>query len=299
MLAAPAAAQTPTDQPNGYAGKEICRGCHPGEFSGHSQSGHARSLFRKGEHPRAGLFSGVEADWAFGAGTQAVTFVRMVDEDYYLELGLSWYRATGRLALTPGHRTAEGERYRTFDPDAAILRCFQCHSTGMLRLREAGRVEPRELGVQCEACHGPGAEHAARRGSIKNPGKMSAAELNDACGACHRKPAAAGSDTDWSNPWNTRHQPLYLAESKCFTSSKGALSCRSCHPAHQALSLAAGDYDARCVGCHGGVKHRTAVVTGRSCAGCHMPAVEPRADLRFTNHWIGVYAAGRNLRPVR
>jgi hypothetical protein len=28
-----------------------------------------------------------------------------------------------------------------------------------------------------------------------------------------------------------------------------------------------------------------------------MPRVSPQAGLRFTNHWIGVYAAGAKLKP--
>jgi predicted CXXCH cytochrome family protein len=196
------------------------------------------------------------------------------------------------MALTPGHRTTAGERYRTFDPDAAILRCFQCHSTGPLRLGPGFKIEPSEAGVQCESCHGPGAGHA-----VRNPKKLAAAEVNNLCGSCHRKPAAAGDDTDWTNPWNTRHQPLYLDQSACFLKSKGALSCLTCHPAHTAAVRKAADYDQTCTGCHKAPKHRTAIAS-RACVTCHMPAVEPQPNLRFANHWIGVYAAGKPLRPI-
>ena len=201
------------------------------------------------------------------------------------------------MALTPGHRTPAGERYRIFDPTAGILRCFQCHSTGPLRLAAGFKIEPFEPGVQCEACHGPGAEHASSLKPIRNPKRLGAAEINGLCGACHRKPAAAGDDTDWTNPWNTRHQPLYLAESACFEKSKGKLSCFACHPAHTPLSRNAADYDRRCSGCHVKPRHRT-VVAGRACVACHMPVVEPQPNLRFANHWIGVYAERRTLRPI-
>lgn len=265
-----------------YAGSESCRGCHPDQFAGHAKSGHARSLSR----------GGASGEWAFGAGTQAITYVSQLDEEHYIEHGLSWYAYSKSMALTPGHRTPEGERYRTFDPGAAILRCFQCHSTGPLRLGPGFKIEPSEAGVQCEACHGPGARHA-----VRNPKRLTAAEVNDLCGGCHRKPAAAGDDTDWTNPWNTRHEPLYLAESVCFLKSKGALSCLTCHPAHAAMSRIAGGYDRACSTCHASPKHRTPVAA-RACVSCHMPAVEPQPNLRFTNHWIGVYAAGKPLRPI-
>jgi hypothetical protein len=271
-----------------YAGSQACRTCHPAQFTGHAKTGHARSLSR--------AFPPNPGEWAFGAGEQAVTFVSRLDEDYYLEHGLSYYSATKAMALTPGHRSPAGERYRTFDPGAAILRCFQCHSTGPLRLGDGFRIEPFEPGVQCETCHGPGAEHIKSQGAIRNPKRLSAFELNELCGGCHRKPAAAGDDTDWTNPWNTRHQPLYLSQSACFQKS-AALSCLTCHAPHAPLSRMPADYDRRCASCHAKPKHRAAIAR-RSCVACHMPAVEPQANLRFANHWIGIYASGKPLRPA-
>jgi hypothetical protein len=280
-----------------YAGSETCGRCHQEQFSQHSKTGHARALARAAQHPLHGAFPPNPGEWAFGAGGQAVTFVSQLDEDTYIEGGLSYYTAVKSMALTPGHRTAAGERYRTFDPSAAILRCFQCHSTGPLGLGAGFKIEPSELGVQCETCHGPGAEHARSRAPIRNPKRLSAAELNQLCGACHRKPAAAGEDTNWTNAWNTRHQPLYLSRSACFAKSGGALSCLTCHPAHTSLSHAAADYDRRCVACHQKPNHRAAVAGG-ACVACHMPPVKPQPNLRFANHWIGIYARGNSLRPI-
>jgi hypothetical protein len=236
-------------------------------------------------------------EWAFGAGDQAVTYVSRVDEDYYLEHGLTYYTASKSMGITPGHRNREGERYRIFDPEAAILRCFQCHSTGPLKLAKDFRIQPSESGVHCEACHGPGAAHAASRQPIRNPRKLNATEINALCGTCHRMPAALGDDTDWTNAWNVRHQPLYLNESLCFTKSKGALSCLTCHAAHQPVTRGSAEYDRACSACHAKPKHKT-VVAGRACVACHMPDVKPHPDLRFANHWIGVYAAGAPLRPI-
>ncbi|MEZ5361691.1 MAG: multiheme c-type cytochrome [Bryobacterales bacterium] len=108
-------------------------------------------------------------DWAFGAGDQAVTFVSQVDDQWYLEHYWTFYSTTGRYGPTPGHQMTEaddlgqalGVMYRTLSPQTEILRCFRCHSTGPIALGEGFAIEPSEQGVQCEACHGPGAEHAA------------------------------------------------------------------------------------------------------------------------------------------
>ena len=279
-------------RPGAFSGSEACRSCHPDEFARQSKSEHARALaLASPDSP---------GHWAFGAGTKATTYVSRVAPDQYLEHGLTYYTATKSMALTPGHRNSEGLRYRTFDPVASILRCFRCHSTGTLRVDEALSVQPSELGVHCESCHGPGAVHVKSQGAkstIRNPGKLNGVSLNVFCGGCHRKPPEAGEETDLSNAWNTRHQPDYLSHATCFRKNNGALSCLTCHDPHSPLSHSAADYDKRCSGCHKTVRHRSAV-TARSCVECHMPQVVISPHLRFTNHWIGIYGKGASLIPV-
>lgn len=270
-----------------FAGSEKCAPCHPAIYGSQSGTAHSRSLARTPSD------SPVRSDWAFGAGSQAVTYVSRMNDEYYLEHPLSFYKATGKLAPTPGHNTAAGEKYKTFAPDSAILRCFQCHSSGPLRLQAGNRIEPYEPGVRCEACHGPGSEHAAKPAgnNLVHPGRLSAAELNDLCGQCHRMPPAAGSATNWSNPWNVRHQPVYFSQSRCFLESAGKLSCITCHSPHK------DQVRESCGSCHAQVRHLSPI-SGQSCSACHMPKVNPQPALSFTNHWIGVYGVSR-LKPRR
>ncbi|MEO7650248.1 MAG: multiheme c-type cytochrome [Bryobacteraceae bacterium] len=260
-------------------------------------------------------------EWAFGAGDQAVTFVSQLDEDSYLEHHFSYYTQPRSLEVTPGHpdrepktvQAALGVTYKTFDPDPKIMRCFECHSTGPLSLGPRMEIRPSEPGVRCEACHGPGQAHVdaatrgetmSSRGKIQNPKRLSAAELNQLCGRCHGAPPAAGVATDWSDPWNTRRQPVYLDHSACFQKSRGALSCLTCHDAHQSVRKNdAPYYTAVCGKCHKAASHprlRTASQTSLArCVDCHMPRVVPQAGLRFTNHWIGIYSDGATLAPMR
>jgi tetratricopeptide (TPR) repeat protein len=211
---------------------------------------------------------------------------------------LSYYTATKSMGLTPGHDTSEDVRYRTFDPEATVLRCFRCHSTGPVSLGANYSIQPSEPGVHCESCHGPGGEHVnsgGRPGTIINPKRLSAAELNDYCGVCHRK----APESDWTDKWKTRHQPSYLAQAACFRKSNGALTCLTCHDPHGPLNEVAAQYDKRCLECHTAIRHSTAIA-GRTCVGCHMPQVVVSTQLKFTNHWIGVYAkGGPNLLPTR
>ncbi|MCS7025799.1 MAG: cytochrome c family protein [Bryobacteraceae bacterium] len=270
-----------------FAGSPICAGCHAEIAQTQAKTHHARAL---SEAPGG--------RWAFGAGAQAITYVSQSTEDTYVEHGLSWYRKIDGLALTPGHPDSRGVTYRTFAPDAAILRCFQCHSTGMLRLGAQRRIEPAELGVRCEACHGPAAAHARMpsRHNIRNPARFTAAELNQLCGQCHRMPPAQGEETNFENPWNVRHQPVYFTQSACFRKSDGKLSCLSCHRPHSDQPASA---SLKCAECHPKPKHQSNV-SNRSCVSCHMPVVNPSPWLSFHNHWIGIYQlTGPQANPLR
>jgi hypothetical protein len=253
-------------------------------------------------------------EWAFGAGAQAVTFVSRVNEGWYLEHYASWYPALKTWGPTPGQSVvqptsmaeAAGMLYKKLDPATGISGCFECHSTGPISFTAAGEIRIMEAGVHCEACHGAGAAHADHpaKNNIQNPVRFSAAKLNDFCGRCHRPPASDEVRIDWSYAWNVRHQPVYLSQSACFRQSRGALSCLTCHEPHAAAGRKpAADYNAHCAQCHTTFAHRPKAIcferTPANCIDCHMPMVSPQSPLRFTNHWIGIYAEGAKLKPVR
>jgi hypothetical protein len=321
-----------------FAAATDCRACHPAESARQALSAHASALYRTAAHPLAGSFpvdgklnrkpdyrfeffrSGGELrtrirdkvdvmelpmQWAFGAGRQAVTFVSTVNKDWYVEHYASYYTALRSWGPTPGqnmiHPTslpeAAGVVYKIKDPETGIAGCFECHTTGPVAFSPSGDVEIAEAGVRCEACHGPGAEHAQHpsRKNIRNPAALSAAQLNEFCGRCHRPPAAKGVTIDWNYAWNVRHQPVYLSESVCFRRSSGALSCWTCHDPHEpAGKHEAAYYNDRCKSCHEAQRQKPG-----NCIDCHMPLVSPQPPLRFTNHWIGIYRGGSNLKPVR
>ncbi len=274
-----------------YTGAAVCQRCHPAEYSAQSASAHASAL-APSKPPQPG-------EWAFGAGAQAITFVSRQDPEHYVELGQTWFRKINGFALTPGHHDRAGVPYRIFDPSAAILRCFACHSTGPLSFDANESVIPYEPGVRCEACHGPTAAHARdpKANPKPDPKQLTADDLNTLCGECHRMPAAAGDATDLHNPWNARHQPLLLAASRCFRESKGHLSCVTCHSPHAALDRRVASYDTVCRNCHSSPRH-TQPVAARACADCHMPQARPGPNLAFTNHRIAVYSPDDPMSPI-
>ncbi|MEZ5397491.1 MAG: multiheme c-type cytochrome, partial [Bryobacterales bacterium] len=313
-------------------GSQVCAGCHVEIAAQHAGSGHSKALARAGAHPaaadlarrgaveigpnsairfyRAGeglrvwMMAGQEQtdlalDWAFGAGAQGVTFVSRLDEAHYLELGYSDFGASG-LARTPGHAAgpksldeAIGLIYPVDGPKG-IRSCFACHSTGGVDFSADGETSVGEIGVGCEACHGPGEQHLRDPARI-GAGKVTAAGQLVLCGGCHRRPAEA-SAVDWQDPWNVRHAPVYLARSRCF--QEGGLGCTGCHSPHAAQAKAEKNhYRSVCLQCH--AEAHAADAAFADCVDCHMPRVKPHERLRFTNHWIGIYAEQAPLQPVR
>ena len=279
------------DPAPGYVGAATCGKCHRAEFDLQSKSAHAHTLA-----PSAADQPG---DWAFGAGSQAITFLRREDREHYRELGQTWYRELNGYGLTPGHRNANGVSFRLFDSDARILRCFACHSTGPITLGDDDRVIPHELGVRCEMCHGPGSLHAMdpARNHPRNPGRLPAGGVSAFCASCHRFKLETGEElTDLRDPRNSRSEPLRLAASACFQKSNGHLTCLTCHSPHAPLEQSAAVYDRACEKCHAAPRHATAVA-GQSCSQCHMPGIRT-GNLVFRNHRIAPYRPEDPLVPV-
>lgn len=294
-LVAPLAGQ---DLGPDFIGREACGKCHPAQSQTQSTTGHARAL-RPAQPSDPG--PGKDAEWAFGAGEKARTWVSQTDGEVIAEHGLTYYASTKSLGLTPGHTDSKDHFFRMFDPVATALLCFRCHSTGPVTLTDSLRVQPTEPGVHCESCHGPGRVHAQSGGAkpIQNPKKLTAVQINTLCGSCHRQVGEIDNDADWSNAWNVRHQPPYLHRSACFRNSGGGVSCLTCHDLHKPLNTASASYDAKCVSCHTKPAH-TAPVASSTCVSCHMPQAKVSPNLEFTNHWIGVYdPSGEKLMPSK
>src|ERR1044071_8232680 len=93
-----------------YIGSSACRDCHTAQFESQSKTAHAQALRRaQGNDPGPGA----KAQWAFGAGAKATTWVIQTGEDTIAEHGRTYYSGTKTLGITPGHTTASDVVYRT------------------------------------------------------------------------------------------------------------------------------------------------------------------------------------------
>jgi Cytochrome c554 and c-prime len=252
--------------------------------------------------------------WAFGVGNKGQTYLYQRNGFFY-ESRMSFYKTLQGLDLTTGQGSEAPDNLedalgRMIDPDT-LRRCFGCHTTAAVTNTgfDSSRLMP---GVNCEACHGPGAKHAALmdeekteqgRQAIFNPSRLNPVALVDFCGACHRT---------WNDVYelgatgvaNARFQPYRLENSRCWGDGDARLACIACHDPHQQLVHEAGAYDEKCLACHiaAPVKKVTRDHPGkacpagkRDCVTCHMPRiVVPNMHAPFTDHRIRIVREGEH-----
>jgi hypothetical protein len=248
--------------------------------------------------------------WAFGLGRAGQTYV-FEHAGTMFESRVSYYEALRGLDLTMGAHgskpasltEAAGRRMDSLD----VRQCFGCHSTGGIRRNEVV-WESMTPGISCESCHGDTTQHVkARRSGVRRTAAMrslksiSAEEMNELCGACHRTWAQV-AEMKLQGPLNVRFQPYRITNSKCFDADDRRIGCTSCHDPHSELLKSAAAYDSACLACHAstavaktsGVKSGKVCHTAKKdCVTCHMPKVAlPGAHYEFADHQIRVVKPG-------
>jgi predicted CXXCH cytochrome family protein len=240
----------------------------------------------------------------------------------------------GRLQALPfGFDVRRGEWFDLFDGEnrspaswghwtnrgmTANSQCLECHTTGFdkgyLADRDEYQTRWAELGVGCEACHGPGREHAASRlgtgtGGDAYAAARSSAQLMTTCAPCHSRRAPITADfvpgeefLDYFDPELLDTESYYadgqireedyewisFQQSKMF---REGVRCWDCHEPHGDRLRAADN--ALCLRCH---ESRLAAEehtqhpprsAGSRCVSCHMPETvymgrDPRRDHSFS-----------------
>lgn len=317
-----------------YLGSEKCVTCHQRE-AGQLQSHHARTLAPVTASAQATRFSSantvtdsrlglsyhtavendqcalvvggrqrakVAAQYALGSGHRAVTYVGQED-GHPLELRLTYYQRAGRWDFTPGDQVGTEVKSPAGRPltPAQEADCFNCHATALVRESEQLRPEQSILGVGCEACHGPGAEHveAVRR---KDPdlhmarfSQLRTRISTELCGQCHRTQQAGDPGNALAASQLPRLQGAALALSACFKKSNGQLTCVTCHNPHRnAQRETNAQYNQICSSCHtpGAAEQVSCRVQPQGdCISCHMPLQEVLmpTNPRFRTHWIKLW----------
>lgn len=214
--------------PHGYVSSDACRSCHPKQYASWHASYHrtmtqvvtaetAIADFDNVTLKRAGRSWRLSrSDDGFHVSLPGGERRRLVQSTGSHHYQLYWYPSgRGReLHMLPFVFLRQERRWvpRTsvfLVPPAELdehlvwnFQCLPCHSTdGRPTFRSAANPaeavpESRvaELGIACEACHGPGAEHIRASSAesapgsdthIVHPGKLSAQRSAEVCGQCH------------------------------------------------------------------------------------------------------------------
>jgi predicted CXXCH cytochrome family protein len=207
-------AQAQGTQPPGptYVGSDKCATCHPAIHESWLATLHTKMILDPAQDPKAIL-----AD--LNTLSSVITDTKLLYKKTDVVLTIGWrYRQryiltdpkTGRLVMGAGQWNIPGQGSTasdaTWQPAAAgedwLKECAGCHTTGF-NLEKATKFTAAnyktgkglpfvELGIGCEACHGPGSEHVVPGKSTKDNIPVNKSKALDAqiCGQCHTRGAS-------------------------------------------------------------------------------------------------------------
>lgn len=250
-------------------------------------------------------------DYVVGSGKRGQTFLYWRG-NYLFQLPLTYFTATNEWTNSPGY----SNKVQFNRPITA--RCLECHSTNFNEITGAASKADEfskngiVLGVECEKCHGPGAEHVAFQTqhptdttahAIINPAKFSRLQKLDMCRVCHggrlskTQPSfsfTAGdklSDYFKTDSAHTKIEDIdvhgnqfgMMTASKCFL--KSDMTCNTCHDPHKNESKELLSFTPKCLSCHTAASNNLCKLTGRvndhflqqNCIDCHMPEEPSKA----------------------
>jgi len=263
-------------------------------------------------------------DLVTGSGARGQTYLYWQGDRLY-ELPVSYWSDGHRWINSPGYVDGTADFSRPVNPA-----CLECHASYVRSLSNDPRTnrydrESLIVGISCESCHGPGAEHvrvktakqgnSAAAGAILNPAKFSRDRQVDLCAECHNgiaREALAPTfsylpgrplsesfrqlpGSDAAHPDVHGNQVGLLQRSKCYQASE-QMNCSTCHDVHAARKSAE-FYAGKCLGCHqwqqcGEAANMGHAIVGK-CIDCHMPIEQTNAIVSETAGKL-VHATMRN-----
>jgi len=331
-----------TREPAPYTGAVSCRPCHGSNYGSQQSSRHALTYHAHWDGPTASGSEGeiVDPAWArvhhrlktddgrttlettvadrtyraivefvVGSGNHGETLMVKDENGEFRESRISYQPHSGNWSKTINHpdspTDALGYLGRSVAADG-VRGCVHCHTTTASAELNVSTIRPRDRGIGCERCHGPGGNHlkAVELGfsnlAIATPSIASAAEVTNLCAECHREPSPGAFAGE---PGFIRFQAPTFMKSRCYVES-GSFSCVDCHNPHKDAETSRAVYEAVCLQCHSASKPadtapraepnaraRTIcpVNQTRGCLDCHMPKI-PKAvpNAEFTDHYIRV-----------
>lgn len=218
---------------DGYVHSDSCRGCHPDQYASWGASFHKTMTQKASPTSVRGDFDGrtltlfdsvikLRRDgdrFLYSADGSAERPVVMTTGSHHMQV--YWLPAAGpdrtvepmpfvwlldQKRWIPSNSSFLKPPMDTKDPETGRWNqdCIRCHAThGIPQITEAGvDTTVGELGIACEACHGPGEEHVAANSdptrryrehlgpndgdaTIINPDRLDSDRSTQVCGNCH------------------------------------------------------------------------------------------------------------------
>ena len=273
-----------------YVGRQVCSECHSEINEVFMQSGHPYKLNK--------VVDGQPPVYPFTEVLEVPVGYTWDDISYVIGgynwkarfVGLDGYIITGPDVAEPF-----GAQYNFANPivgnepgwvpyhqdEQKPYSCGTCHTTGYDNTPGThqddlpGMVGTwSEPGIQCEACHGPGGDHAADPRGVKPLVDRDAAQ----CGKCHYR--GVPEEVDASGGFIKHHEQY----EELFQSKHLTLDCVDCHDPHAGVIQLrkAGEQTTRtrCENCHFKEAKYQASAMMRDmveCIDCHMPRVTKSA----------------------
>jgi tetratricopeptide (TPR) repeat protein len=345
----------------GFAGSSSCRECHEKFYQLWSTSFHGTAM-QPYTAELAHALAAQETDIAVGDArfradlTKGVVIERGPggEKEYPIQQALGgkdvFYFLTpldrGRLQVLPVaydvrrkewfNTTASAMRHFSDHPDEALdwkerpltfnTSCYSCHVSQLSRNYDLNtdsyHTTWAEPGINCETCHGPGADHVQLfhrlAGTHQTPAdlklvvprKLSVDRRNDLCATCHARLSPLTASTapgdrffDHFDLTTFENADFYpdgrdLGENYTFTLWRlspcvkaGGLDCVRCHTSSGRYRFAEpASANEACLPCHEGKvrnapahTHHKIGSAGNKCISCHMPTTE-FARIRRTDH---------------
>ena len=322
-----------------YIGPAACQACHQDKYEGFVQTAHHLTSRLPDSHTIAGDFSPDKAamwtrnpnlwfemsagddgfyqtaniwednrlkqhseriDIVTGSGKIGQTYLYWRGDRLY-QLPVSYWAASDKWINSPGYLDGQAVFDRPVGP-----RCLECHTTYFTAESYERNIYGQDgfmLGISCERCHGPGAEHAAyqRRHPggketphILHPGDLTRQRSIEVCAQCHSGPGIKRGlpftyrpgeplgqyiepepyDVQNSIGVHSNNQVARLSLSTCFKESDD-MTCVSCHNPHAPERGDRQLFSQRCLECHNsescGMAPELGAAIEANCIDCHMP----------------------------
>lgn len=261
---------------------------------------------------RAGKF-----DIVIGSGRKGQSYLSWVDS-HLVQLPITYFTPSQQWSNSPG-----------YPPNKVVFnrpitsRCLECHSTYFHSTSTSAKgIESFETnkiiyGIECEKCHGPGADHVKFQMAnpesktakfIVNPATLPRERILDFCSLCHggrlskTKPSfsfkigdtlanhfnVSNAYMDASNIDVHGNQSGLLSLSRCFQLTN--MTCMTCHNPHQ-KETDIQVFSQRCISCHSDnhqpkckMEKQLGKIITNNCIDCHMP--------KQPSHAVAVYQQG-------